>query len=39
MLADGNLDYSDEVLACFHFVISSVHTGMNMDQKELLNVN
>ncbi len=34
VLADGDLDYSDEVLARFDFVISSVHTGMNMDQKK-----
>ncbi|MFM2428688.1 MAG: hypothetical protein RL012_572 [Bacteroidota bacterium] len=34
VLADGHLDYSDEVLARFDFVIASVHTGMNMDQKK-----
>jgi len=33
VLADGRLDYSDTVLASFDFVIASVHTGMNMDQK------
>jgi DNA polymerase (family X) len=34
VLADGHLDYSDDVLASFDFVIASVHTGMNMDQKK-----
>ena len=34
VLADGHLDYSDEVLSRFDFVIASVHTGMNMDQKK-----
>ena len=33
VLIDGQLDYADEVLASFDFVIASVHTGMNMDQK------
>jgi DNA polymerase (family X) len=34
VLADGHLDYSDDVLASFDFVIASIHTGMNMDQKK-----
>jgi DNA polymerase (family X) len=34
ILADGHLDYADNVLASFDFVIASVHTGMNMDQKK-----
>jgi DNA polymerase (family X) len=34
VLADGDLDYSDDVLARFDFVIASVHTGINMDQKK-----
>lgn len=34
VLADGHLDYSNEVLSRFDFVIASVHTGMNMDQKK-----
>lgn len=32
ILGDGQLDYSDDVLARFDFVIASVHTGMNMDE-------
>ncbi|MEL6152872.1 MAG: PHP domain-containing protein, partial [Bacteroidota bacterium] len=31
ILADGNLDYPDEVLALFDFVVASVHTGLQMD--------
>lgn len=34
VLTDGHLDYSDEVLSRFDFVIASVHIGMNMDQKK-----
>lgn len=34
VLADGHLDYSDDVLARFDFVIASLHTGMNMDQEK-----
>ncbi len=34
VLANGHLDYSDDVLASFDFVIASVHTGMNMDQQK-----
>ncbi len=34
ILTDGRLDYPDDVLANFDFVIASVHTGMNMDQKK-----
>lgn len=31
VLGDGQLDYTDEVLARFDFVIASVHTGMKMN--------
>lgn len=31
ILADGSLDYSDEVLSSFDFIVSSVHSGLNMD--------
>jgi DNA polymerase (family 10) len=31
ILADGNLDYDDTVLARFDFVIASVHSRFNMD--------
>jgi DNA polymerase (family X) len=34
VLADGRLDYSDDILESFDFVIASVHTGMSMDQKK-----
>jgi DNA polymerase (family X) len=33
ILSDGNLDYADEILARFDFVIAAIHTGLNMDQK------
>lgn len=32
ILPNGDLDYSDEVLAEFDFTIVSVHMGLNMDQ-------
>ncbi|MEO1652429.1 MAG: PHP domain-containing protein, partial [Bacteroidota bacterium] len=31
ILADGRLDYADEVLASFDFVIVSIHTALKMD--------
>ncbi|GAA4830815.1 DNA polymerase/3'-5' exonuclease PolX [Algivirga pacifica] len=34
ILNDGQLDYSDEVLASFDFVIASVHSNLKMDQKK-----
>jgi DNA polymerase (family 10) len=34
ILTDGRLDYPDDVLESFDFVIASVHAGMNMDQKK-----
>ncbi len=34
ILKDGALDYSDDVLASFDFVVASVHTGMSMTEKE-----
>src|SRR4051794_3679461 len=33
ILADGSLDYSDEVLARFDFVIASVHGRFKLDRK------
>ncbi len=33
ILPDGNLDYTDEVLASFDFVIASIHSGLKMDEK------
>ena len=34
ILADGSLDYPDEVLASFDFIVASVHTRMNMNEDE-----
>lgn len=31
ILSDGSLDYDDELLSQFDFVIASVHSGLNMD--------
>ncbi len=31
ILADGSLDYSDEILKSFDFVVASIHSGFNMD--------
>ncbi|MDY6852042.1 MAG: DNA polymerase/3'-5' exonuclease PolX [Thermodesulfobacteriota bacterium] len=35
ILPDGSLDYPDEVLAGFDFVIASVHSGFSMPEKEM----
>lgn len=32
ILADGSLDYPDDVLAEFDFVVASVHSGLRMDR-------
>lgn len=32
ILSDGNLDYPDEILAGFDFVIASVHSNLRMDE-------
>ena len=34
ILTDGSLDYSDEVLASFDFVVASVHVGFNMSEAQ-----
>lgn len=34
ILADGSMDYSDDVLARFDFVIASVHSRFNLSQEE-----
>ena len=34
ILADGSLDYPDEILASFDFIVASVHTRMNMSEDE-----
>lgn len=35
ILPDGTLDYDDETLASFDFVIASVHSVFNMSEKEM----
>jgi len=35
ILPDGNLDYPDEILKQFDFVIGSVHTNFKMDKNEM----
>jgi DNA polymerase (family 10) len=35
ILADGTLDYDDDVLASFDYVVASVHTHFNQDEKEM----
>lgn len=37
ILADGSLDYSDEILASFDFIVASVHSGQNMDITKATN--
>ena len=32
ILSDGNLDYPDEILASFDFIVASVHSGLKMDE-------
>jgi len=34
ILSDGTLDYTDDILAEFDFVVASVHTGFNMTETE-----
>jgi DNA polymerase (family 10) len=34
ILADGSLDYEDDVLASFDFIVASVHSGFNMTKEE-----
>jgi DNA polymerase (family 10) len=33
ILTDGSLDYPEEILAGFDFVIASIHSGLNMDEE------
>jgi len=37
ILSDGSLDYPDEILAGFDFVIASVHSGLNMSLEDMMN--
>lgn len=34
ILSDGSLDYPDEILAKFDFVVASVHSNLKMDQEK-----
>ncbi|GHE23150.1 DNA polymerase/3'-5' exonuclease PolX [Sphingobacterium griseoflavum] len=34
ILADGSLDYPDEILAQFDFVVASIHSNLRMDQEK-----
>lgn len=34
ILSDGSLDYPDEILAGFDFVVSSIHSQLSMDKKK-----
>ncbi len=35
ILADGNLDYSDDFLTNFHFVVASIHSRFSMDEVQM----
>jgi len=35
ILPDGNLDYTDDVLKSFDFVIAAIHSGFNMSSREM----
>jgi DNA polymerase (family X) len=35
ILSDGNLDYSDEILSGFDFVIIAIHSQFNMTEKQM----
>lgn len=35
ILADGRLDYDDDVLASFDYVVGSVHSGFQMPEREM----
>ncbi|MGL1886548.1 MAG: PHP domain-containing protein [Reichenbachiella sp.] len=37
ILSDGSLDYTDEVLNSFDFIVASVHSGLNMDIDKATN--
>ncbi len=34
ILSNGALDYEDEILASFDFIVSSIHSGLNMDSEK-----
>ncbi len=37
ILNDGSLDYENEVLASFDFIVASVHSNLNMDQNKAMH--
>lgn len=37
ILSDGSLDYSDEILKTFDFVVASVHSNLRMDEEKATN--
>lgn len=37
ILADGSLDYPDEILSRFDFIVASVHSGLRMDSEKANN--
>ncbi|MBM7614870.1 DNA polymerase/3'-5' exonuclease PolX [Alkaliphilus hydrothermalis] len=37
ILVDGSLDYEDEVLASFDYVIGSIHSNFNLDEETMTN--
>ena len=37
ILNDGKLDYADEVLASFDFIVASVHSNLKMDEEKATN--
>ncbi|MEM7550245.1 MAG: helix-hairpin-helix domain-containing protein [Bacteroidota bacterium] len=37
ILSDGRLDYPEEVLSSFDFIVSSIHSGLDMDIKKATN--
>jgi DNA polymerase (family 10) len=37
ILPDGSLDYEDEVLASFDFIVASIHSVLNMDLQKATN--
>ncbi len=35
ILSDGNLDYSDDFLSNFHFIVASIHSRFSMDEAQM----
>ncbi|WP_242923011.1 DNA polymerase/3'-5' exonuclease PolX [Pontibacter liquoris] len=34
ILGDGSLDYADDILATFDFIVASIHSNLNMDEQK-----